>query len=153
MSADTALLLVFRWAHILAAVIAVGGTIFIRFVLMPSAQAALSPEQHAALRARIMERWKRWVMACIALLLVSGLYNFVVISLPKAKAAPAYHPLFGVKVLAALGIFFIASALTGRVKAFERLRANPRRWMTLNALLGLLVILISGVLKNLGSTW
>ena len=149
MSTDLVLQIVFRWAHILAAVVAVGGTFYIRMVLMPSAQAALTPEQGAALRARLMERWKPWVMGCIAVLLVSGLYNFVTLSLPKAKGILAYHPLFGIKVLAALGIFFLASALTGRAKAFEGMRASPRKWMTINVLLGLAVILISGVLKNL----
>jgi uncharacterized membrane protein len=149
MSAEFLLSVVFRWAHILAAVIAVGGTIFIRFVLMPTAAEVLGAEQHAAQRAAIMKRWQRWIMVCIALLLFSGLYNFVTLSLPRARGVPVYHALFGVKFLAALGVFFIASALTGRSKVFEGMRAHSRKWMTLNVILAVLVVLISGVLKNL----
>ena len=39
------------------------------------------------------------------------------------------HPLFGVKFLAALGVFFIASALTGRTAALAGMRRNANSWM------------------------
>lgn len=139
----------FRWLHILAAIVAVGGTFFLRFVLLPSAQDALSAEQHAALRAGLIRRWKIVVMVCITALLVSGVYNFVFTALPKGRVHPAYHPLFGVKFLAALGVFFIASALTGRAAAFAKMRQNSRYWLTASAFLALLVVLISGVLGKL----
>ena len=64
MDADIILRVVFRWAHILAAVVAVGGTVFARFVLMPSANESLSDEQHAALRDRLTRRWRPVVMVC-----------------------------------------------------------------------------------------
>lgn len=149
MSADLILPIVFRWVHILSAVVAVGGTIFIRFVLTPAVKATLADEQHAALRERLMRRWHVVVMACITGLLVSGVYNFVTLSLPKAKGIPAYHPLFGVKFLAAMGVFFLASALTGRSPGFAPLRANARKWLAVNVALAVVVILLSGVLKNL----
>jgi uncharacterized membrane protein len=149
MTFDFLLSIVFRWMHILAAVVAVGGTIFMRFVLLPSAREALTDEQHAALRGRLIARWKLVVMACITALLVSGLYNFVYMSLAKGRQHAIYHPLFGIKVLAALGVFFIASALTGRSPAFQKMRQNSAHWMLLAAVLGIVVILISGVLSKL----
>ncbi len=149
MTTEMFLPILFRWTHILAAVIVIGGTVFMRFVLMPSARETLTEEQHAALRARLMGRWKLVVMICIAALLVSGMFNFMTISLTKAQTQPMYHPLFGIKFLAALGVFFIASALTGRSAAFAGLRQKANLWMLVAAVLGITVILISGVLKNL----
>ena len=63
--------------------------------------------------------------------------------------ATAYHLLFAVKFVAAMGVFFLASALTGKSPAFASLRNRPGIWLSLVAGLGVLVILISGILKNL----
>lgn len=149
MSAEVFLAVVFRWAHILAAVIAIGGTIFMRIVLAPAVRASLSDDQHAALRQALIPRWRKVVLTCIALLLASGLFNFFTLSMDKAKSTALYHPLFGVKILAAIGVFFIASALTSRSQAFESMRAQTPKWLAVAAVLGVLIILISGLLKNL----
>jgi uncharacterized membrane protein len=139
-----------RWAHILAAVTAADGLLFLRFVLQPSIQEALGGEQAAKLREAVARRWKKAVMASIGLLLISGLYNFIVYSVPKAKGVPLYHALFGIKFLLAMGVFFISSALVGRSPAFEPMRARAGTWMALNAALVIAVILLSGILRNLG---
>ncbi len=139
----------FRWAHILAAVVAVGGLVFLRYVLMPAADEALREEEQTALRERLMVRWKKIVLTCITLLLISGFYNFFTISMAKAKTAPVYHWLFGIKFLAALGVFFLASVLTGRSPGFAGMRSAPRRWLSVAAGLALTVILVSGILKNI----
>ncbi len=150
MITETILPILFRWTHILAAVIAIGGTVFMRFVLMPSVRETLTEEQHAVLRAKLVGRWRLLVMICIAALLVSGLYNFMTTSLEKAQHHAAYHPLFGIKFLAALGVFFIASALAGRTAALAGMRQKAKSWMLVATVLGVTVILISGVLRNLG---
>src|SRR5437879_3101776 len=98
MNFGDALNLLFRWVHILAAITAVGGTIFARFVFLPS-QNVLSPAEREALHAAMRARWSKIVAGSIALLLISGLYNIFVIE--STTAAPVeyhwYHPLFGVK--------------------------------------------------------
>ena len=149
MTSEVLLPVLFRWMHILAAVIAIGGTVFIRFVLLPAANEALTEAHHHALRDNLMRRWTVAVMACIAALVVSGLYNIMTLSMTQTEPVAIYHPLLGIKLLAALGVFFIASALTGRSTAFEGLRRNAPRWMLLAAVLGVAVILISGVLRAL----
>jgi uncharacterized membrane protein len=149
MTGQLILLILARWAHILAAVVLAGGTIFTRFVLLPAASDALAREQAGALRDRMMHRWRGAVTACIGLLLISGVYNFFFLAMPKARDFPPYQALFGIKVLAALAVFFIASALGGRSPAFAGMRARFKTWKTVTALLVALVILISGVLKNL----
>ena len=57
--------------------------------------------------------------------------------------------IFGIKVLAAFVIFFLASALAGRTATFARLRKNARVTVTLLLLLGLLVVICSTLLRFL----
>lgn len=144
------LAVVLRWAHILAAVVAVGGAVFMRFVVAPSVRASLDPEQHARLHEQVVPRWRRIFMICIGVLLLSGLANFFLVALPKAEGVPLYHALFGVKFLLAMAVFFLGSALVGRSAAFERLRADTPRWLAVTIVLAVVVILISGVLRYLG---
>ena len=137
--------LLFRWIHMLAAIAAVGGTIFIRLALMPSVS-VLADESRKALHEAIRARWSKMVMAGIALLLASGLYNFVVTW--RSYDLPGYYvPLFCVKVVLALAIFFIASALVGRSPALDAIRRNARFWVTLNMTLAIVLVCISGVLR------
>ena len=88
MLTETILPLISRWIHILAAVTAVGGMLFMRFVLMPAASQALTDEQHVALRERVMARWGKIVGLSIGLLLITGFYNFVHTGVPKGKEVP-----------------------------------------------------------------
>jgi uncharacterized membrane protein len=144
------LAVLFRWIHVLAAVVAVGGVLFQRLVLMPSVQASIDDGRRAKLHEEVARRWKGVLMACIGLLLVSGFYNFFTVSLDKAESVPVYHSLFGVKFLAALVVFFLGSALVGRARAFEGMRRNRSRWLGITAVLAVVVILVSGVLKSIG---
>jgi uncharacterized membrane protein len=146
---DFVLSLLSRWLHILAAITAVGGTIFARLALLPALPSL--PEGHRkTLHDAIRGRWSKAVMGAIAFLLMSGLYNFIRIAgrLP-ADLKPLYHPLFGAKFVLALIIFFIASALVGKSTAFERFRANARFWLTLNLVLAVLLVCISGLMRML----
>jgi hypothetical protein len=143
--------LISRWMHILAAITAVGGTIFMRMALLPSV-GSLADDARKQLHEAVRSRWAKFVMGSIALLLISGLYNIFVIESQK-RIPPAdsglYHALFGIKFLLAFGIFFIASALVGRSPAFAKIRANARFWLTLNMTLAILVVCLSGVLRAL----
>ena len=142
--------LISRWLHIVAAMTAVGGSVFMRIALMPSV-ALLTDEQRNSLHGEIRSRWSKLVMASILFLLVSGLYNFIML-IRSAKEWPTelpsyYHPVFGVKFLLAFGVFFIASALSGRGTGTQRLRDNAKFWLTLNLILALTIVLLSGVLR------
>ena len=128
----TSLLLIFRWLHLVAAITAVGGTIFMRFALVPSV-GVLSDEQRAALHTQIRSRWGKLVMASIGFLLISGLFNYTVFLL-TTKTEPwdgwrqanngLYQGVFGVKFMLAMAIFFIASALTGRARGAQVVSAE-----------------------------
>ena len=148
--------LISRWLHILAAMAAVGGPMFIRFALLP-ADPVLPDDQRRALHDRIRRRWSIVVMTAILFLLVTGLYNFVLFAQVSRTWGPAwergsdnarlYQILFGIKFVLALAVFFIASAVTGRAEIFARFRQNSRFWITLNLLLGILIVCISGYMR------
>ncbi len=137
-----------RIAHVATAIVLVGGTVFMRFVLMPAAK-ELPEAEHDQLRQRLMSRWKRVVHGGIALLLLSGLFNYMQ-QIPKHKGDGLYHALLGTKMLLALVVFFIASALVGRSAAFEKMRQNRATWMGLIVLLSALIVGISGFVKVRG---
>jgi len=139
--------ILFRWMHILAAVTAVGGTIFVRVALLPSI-AVLPDDQRKALHEQVRSRWIKFVMGAILFLLASGFYNIIMKEKPPGVTA-LYHALFGIKFLLALVIFFVASALVGRSPALAGIRANARFWLTLNMVLAITVVCISGVLRAL----
>jgi len=149
--------LISRWLHILAAMAAVGGPMFIRLALMPAMCGALGDEQRRTLHEQIRRRWSRVVMAAILFLLVSGLYNLIqflrlshtwgVAWESGSHNSLLYQILFGIKFVLALAVFFIASALTGRSEAFARFRENARFWITLNLLLGVLIVCLSGQMR------
>lgn len=140
------LTIVSRWAHIIAAVTAIGGSFFMRLVLLPAARDTLSDENHGLLQQAVLKRWKMIVHSSIALLLLSGGYNLY-LAMQDHATQSTYHMIFGVKLLAALTVFFLAIALTGKSAAFAPIRQQRIRWTGVICMLGLLIILLSGVLR------
>ncbi len=135
--------LVSRWIHVGTVIVVVGGGFFTRFVLLP----VVSKRPDAAeFMEAVRERWKRFVHAGIALLLVSGFYNYFQ-AMPKHKGQPLYHALVGTKILLALAIFFLLSVMVGRSAKFAGMRANPKAWLGLILFLAAIVIGISGYVK------
>ena len=141
------LAVVFRWLHILPAIIAVGGTVFMRMALLPSI-GELPEGQRAAFHEAIRSRWAKWVMGSIAFLLVSGFYNFFSLNARLDLQKP-YHMLFGIKFLLALAIFAIASFLAGRTAVAQRMRKNARMWLNLNITLAVTLVCLSGVMRSI----
>jgi uncharacterized membrane protein len=146
--ADLALYTITRVLHIATAVVLVGGTFFVRFVLLPAAAANLPDELHAKLRGAITASWKMLVYLGIALFIITGGINYYrVIALGSHKGDALYHALLGSKIILALVVFFIASALVGRSRAFEGMRHQSRRWLTINLVLAGVIVAVSGFLK------
>lgn len=139
------IMVVFRWMHILAAITAVGATIFMRQALAP-AVAALPEADRAGFHEAVRSRWALYIHLSIGFLLLSGFYNFIS-TMRLYKLPPSYHMLFGIKFLLALGIFFIASMLTGRSPAAARFQQQRQTWLTLNVVLAAVLVCISGVLR------
>ena len=137
-----------RWAHVGAAVVLVGGTVFIRFALLPAAK-ELPEDVHNSLRERVMGTWRKFVGIAILLLLLSGIVNyyFVIQDTDRLAGTKLYHPLIGVKMILAIVVFFLASALSGKAKGLEGLRQKSGFWLGLNLTLAAIIIAIAGYLK------
>ena len=147
-----------RWLHIFAAMALVGGALFQRLALLgPSSQ--LPEAVREQMGAEIRRRWSKVVMLCALILLVSGLINAINI-MTSFKAAfqsfhpdlklkrPAYDILLTVKIVLALVIFFIASALSGRGRATAGMRQKAAGWLSLNLFLAVILVGISGVMRS-----
>ncbi len=140
-----------RILHVGTAIVVVGGTFFVRFVLFPAATQNLASDVHERLRGAVLGTWKKIVHAGIVLFILTGALNYYrVIARGTHKGDPLYHALLGTKILLALVIFFLASVLVGRATAFEGLRRNAPRWLLVNLLLATIIIAISGFLKVRG---
>ncbi|MGN6543709.1 MAG: hypothetical protein ACTHK7_01575 [Aureliella sp.] len=137
-----------RIVHVSTAIVLVGGTVFLAFVLLPSAE-QIDNAQHEKLRGLVVGRWKRYVHLGILLFLVTGFYNYFR-QMPNHKGDGLYHALIGTKILLAFGIFFIASALVGRSKAMEGMRAQRAMWLKVIVLLAAIIVSFSGFLKVRG---
>lgn len=135
-----------RLLHVLFAVLLLGGAMFTRFVLMPAA-AELPDDQHALLKDRLAARWRKLVGMGIGVLLLTGFYNYLVVTRPLHSGDKLYHMLMGIKILLAFVLFTLASGLAGRSKAFEFLRRNAATWLLVVILLGTVVTGIGSFLK------
>ncbi|MBA4031056.1 MAG: hypothetical protein C0478_09210 [Planctomyces sp.] len=134
-----------RWTHIGTAVVIVGGSVFLRFVVLPVAS-KLPEDQHLALRSAIISRWKMFIHVGILLFLVSGFYNYFQ-AMPKHKGQPIYHALIGTKILLALVVFALSSILVGRSGLAEKLRTRSAFWLTVVIVIATVIIGISGYVK------
>lgn len=142
-----------RILHVTTAIVIVGGTAFLRLVLMPSAVATLTDDEHVRLRQQLIGRWKKFIHGGIALFLATGLYNYwlAIVSIRASGVRdPLYHGLMGTKILLAMVIFFIASALVGRSARFETMRQKAKFWLMVNLALALCIVAMSGYIKVRG---
>ncbi len=137
--------IVSRWLHVGSAIVLLGGTICLKFVVGP-----VLKDQSQELKEAVRGRWKRFVHAAIAGLLLSGVYNYVR-AFPLHRGDGLWHAMVDTKIILALGVFFIASVLAGRSKGTQKFRDNAGKWTTIAILLGLLIVAMSGIAKVVGS--
>jgi len=143
------LALISRWLHISAAIMAAGGGAYARFILLPAVQRVLDLDQRQRLVEAVRARWAPVTYSCIALLLLSGTFNFVTLAiLPKVEPLP-YHAIFGGKLVAALGVFLVSSILVGRSPAFSAFRRSKETWLSVVVILAGLIVLLSGALGQI----
>lgn len=141
METDFLISVISRWIHIGTAIVLVGGTTFLRFVVHPVLRDA-PPE----LMTQIRGRWKRFVHIGIALFLASGFYNYFQ-AMPLHKGDGLYHGLIGTKILIAFGVFFLASVLVGRSAGTQKFRDEAPKWTLIVVGLSFLIVAVSGFVK------
>ncbi|MFQ5411601.1 MAG: hypothetical protein ACE5EC_04865 [Phycisphaerae bacterium] len=140
--------IIMRWLHLIGAIVAVGGSIFALFVLLPSIS-GFSEDIRSELYEGVRSRFSKLFTFAIAALLISGFYNYLGNELSRHEGQSVYHILMVVKIVISLGVFFLGSALLGRSTAFEGIRRKRKRWMVRNVLLALLIVALAAVLANL----
>lgn len=148
MSTEMLLPLLMRWVHILSAIVAVGGTIFIAAALNPTMTKGLAEDARAEFRGRVMKRWKMLFHPTIVLFLLSGFYNYIVVTSELHQDQPLYHILFGVKFLLALIFFTVVIVATSTMGWSERLRTRGGLW-AIQVLIAIAIVMVAGVMKSL----
>jgi uncharacterized membrane protein len=136
--------LVSRWAHVGSVILLVGGSAFLLLVLAPAAD-KLGAAEHDSLRKNLIDRWRKFVHPLVALILISGLYNFYA----RMNTERPWHMLAGIKLLLGLFILFIASTLVGRSKGLQKIRDDWRFWLKINLIVAALAVLLSGYMRFL----
>jgi len=137
--------IVSRIAHILSAMILVGGLFYIRTILSPSGADACFADRRGV--------WAKWVGFVSALLLISGIYNFIMIN-KGVKAAggelpPTYHMLFGIKFLMALLLMFVAAILAGRTPLADKFRGKMKLWLNIGWMSATIIVVAAAILRTL----
>ena len=142
---------ILRIAHIAPAIVLGGAAIFRLVAVQPVLQ-TLDPTQRQALSGQFIRRWIVVLWACIVLLLLSGLLNFLLYKLPAVRGQPfagLYHGLLGLKIIAALAVFHAAAVVTMPGAHFERYRARAPFWLGLATGLVGLIIVLAAILRYL----
>src|ERR1700722_15879840 len=91
-----------RFLHIVSAITLVGGALTWRYAAIP-ATAPLAEDTRSKLGDAMAAAWRPFVLSAIAGILISGIFNF----LRKTGLTPAYHAVFGIKMLLVLHVFAV----------------------------------------------
>ena len=138
--------LAMRWLHIIPAIALVGGTLFMRFAVVP-AYDQLDDEQRDKIQESVRRGWSRLLMPSILFLLISGFVNTANISIAYDFPGGYYMPLLGLKLFLAIAIFYIASLLAGRSEGAKKFQQDQRKWLNINILLAILLVCIAGAMR------
>ena len=138
-----ALLIVMRLLHIVGAILLVGGTAFILTCAVPALR-TIDDTWRDTVLTLLRKRFARWVWIGIAMLLISGTYNWIASAGEYKAMGPIGNALIGTKVLIAIILFaLIWAQQTGLVR-----HRSPRAALMINIHLGAVVIILAVVLRH-----
>jgi uncharacterized membrane protein len=138
-------LIFMRLVHILSSIVLLGGIFYLLAVVAP--KAVTSGGSADAWFDGNRAAWAKWVGITTALLLVSGLFNFVN-NVTTYKLVPSYHMLGTMKILLGLVVFFLAAIMAGKTPLADSFRQSMPKWLKVAMFVGILVVLIGGVMKT-----
>ena len=144
---------VMAWLHIVAVVVAVGGTVFVVFFLRPQAMAVVEPPQAGQLMGAIAMRFRWAAWTALVVFVVTGLYLAVElrgITTVDALFDSSFGRTLFVKSLLALVLF--AGVLAGTLPfgwlGWARRRALPI--MRMNIAVAALIVLLAAFMVRAG---
>jgi len=150
------------WLHILAAVIWIGGMLFLSLVAVPVLRQVDSPLLRTDLFRKMAWRFRRLVWVCLAVLILTGIVNVAYYG-DTTPGAP-YLKVLGIKlglvvVLVAMGVAhdFIIGPRAARAQSRDGLRPTGTDllmvqlapWVgRLNLLLGVIILVLAAALTR-----
>lgn len=143
MEVQQILALLSRWLHLIPAIILVGGTLFLRFSLVPAANEVGGQDE---LREAVRRRWATLVMISVLFILLTGLYNAYLKAIGY-DLSKIYLTLLSIKILLALFVFYLAAVLTGRSQTAKKFRQNENFWLNVLCAAMIAVVAIAGWMK------
>jgi uncharacterized membrane protein len=136
------LIVILRWLHIIPAAIAIGGLIFMRFVLPPAIR-PLGDEQQREVFLRARRIFKIMLHACILLLIISGVLNSIRFYPVYQQHRPLAIALWHTHMFLAVIVFVISFwSLAGKQPP-----ASHRAAATVNVILLLVLVAVSSTLQ------
>jgi uncharacterized membrane protein len=136
------LIVILRWLHIIPAAIAIGGLIFMRFVL-PAATRPLSDEQAREVFLRARRVFKIMLHASILFLIISGVINSIRFYPAYVQHRPLAIALWHTHMFLAVIVFVISFwSLAGKAPP-----ASNRAAATVNVILLLVLVAVSSTLQ------
>lgn len=147
--------IIMRVTHVSAVTMLSGGTAFIYLMLRRAAGRKVLHVSKKHDDDKVVDEFKKqpwfqdWLFVSAQfkfLIMGSGIY-FAVRDWAQFKGDKVFHSLFGMKMLAALALFFFSAALTGRARCLQFVRDNRHRYYKLNTFLALTCIALAGAIK------
>lgn len=137
-----------RIIHVFMAITLLGGSLFTLVAVLP-ALGVLDEDARKSFSEAVTGRWKRVVHLGVLLFLVSGFYNYFR-AMDAHTGDGRYHMLVGIKMILALFVFFVASALVGRSAKLQPMRDAKQKWLSILVLVASSIVGLSGFLKIRG---
>jgi uncharacterized membrane protein len=143
MDGSAVIAILFRWLHVVAAALAIGGVFFVR-VILPVGLRTLDETSRTQVMLACRRVFKMVIHTCILLLLVSGIYNSIRLFPQYRVNPPLLHGLWGGHILLGLCVFGISLwLLSGKQPP-----ASAPGFMTLNLVLLLILVAVASSLKT-----
>jgi hypothetical protein len=139
---EPALRVFMRFLHIGSIVVLIGSAAYGALVLNPVLN-ALPEDARAAASANAQSRFRNVVYLLLLFVVASGLYNL----LTGPKHTPTWQMVFGVKILFVLHILASAVLWAGSPHGDVAVNGKGKRRLAGLAISGLIVILLSAVLR------
>jgi hypothetical protein len=143
---DLVLHILFRYLHISAVILFLGGVVYARQVLSPILS-GLPEDLRMQAAAGAQLRYRATLYTLLGLIVVSGLYNFL--SYEGPKHGQTYQIWFGIKILLVAHILTSAILWTTSPYGDVTVGGKSKRRLAGIGVSGLIVVLISAYLRSL----
>ncbi|MEK9627485.1 MAG: hypothetical protein VW455_00535 [Nitrospinota bacterium] len=113
--------------HLMAAVVAIGGSVYTLLVFLPAAEKNQKERNEDSPSYKILDHLAPTVFASLLVLVGTGVYFLLVNYTAQTGLKPGYYNLFGIKMVFVAGAFFVSMYLTFSLRTqISDLDLNPK---------------------------